>query len=183
MLSPSGPSPQSYAWMVKVCSFCSSQSSLSLARITPSPVDLSSTTASNGTFCPWILKPQISPESGEKRHRTSQFSRVHHQLLFMRYWKPTTTLITRHTRLKNSQSWFGSQGDRNTEGGWVGGGGVCGGSQKHWWDGWVYGKWRDVRGRELNKGIPSARSKPFDHIASSHAVRNPECRQAFHRNT
>lgn len=67
MLAPSGPSPQSYAWMVKVCSFCNSQSSFSLVRMTPSPVDLSSTTASKGTFCPWILKPQISPERHGKR--------------------------------------------------------------------------------------------------------------------
>lgn len=69
MLVPSGPSPQSYAWMVKVCSFCSSQSSLSFARMTPSPVDLSRTTASKGTFCPWILKPQISPEHVKSQWR------------------------------------------------------------------------------------------------------------------
>lgn len=69
MLAPSGPSPQSYAWMVNVCSFCSSQSSLSLALMTPSPVDLSRTTASKGTFCPWILKPQISPEQHVKSQK------------------------------------------------------------------------------------------------------------------
>lgn len=57
--------------MVKVCSFCSSQSSFSLVRMTPSPVDLSSTTASKGTFCPWILKPQISPERHGKRPKES----------------------------------------------------------------------------------------------------------------
>lgn len=47
--------------MVNVCSLCASQSTGSLARISPSPVALSRITASKGTPAPWILKPQISP--------------------------------------------------------------------------------------------------------------------------
>ncbi len=67
LLVPSGPSPQSYAWMVKLCSFWLSQSRGSLDRTRPSPVERSNTTASNwaepeppGPL--WTLNPQISPE-------------------------------------------------------------------------------------------------------------------------
>ena len=50
--------------MVKVCSFWVSQSTGSLARISPSPVALSRITASKGTPDPWSRKPQISPDPG-----------------------------------------------------------------------------------------------------------------------
>lgn len=58
---PPGPEPQSWAWMMKVYSFCSSQSTRLRALSWPSPDVPFSTTASNGASKPWMLNAQISP--------------------------------------------------------------------------------------------------------------------------
>lgn len=65
---PLGPEPQSWAWMIKVYSFCSSQSTRPRALSWPSPDVPFSTTASNGASSPWMLNAQISPR-GQKEGR------------------------------------------------------------------------------------------------------------------
>lgn len=59
--APSGPDPQSWAWMMKVYSFCDSQSTSPRALSWPSPDVPFSTTASNGDSSPWMLNAHISP--------------------------------------------------------------------------------------------------------------------------
>lgn len=63
---PPGPEPQSWAWMMKVYSFCSSQSTRPRALSWPSPDVPFSTTASNGASSPWMLNAQISPRDQEE---------------------------------------------------------------------------------------------------------------------
>lgn len=63
---PPGPDPQSCAWMMKVYSFCSSQSTRPRALSWPSPDVPFSTTASNGASSPWMLNAQISPRDREE---------------------------------------------------------------------------------------------------------------------
>lgn len=58
---PPGPEPQSWAWMMKVYSFCNSQSTRPCALSWPSPDVPFNTTASNGASSPWMLNAQISP--------------------------------------------------------------------------------------------------------------------------
>lgn len=69
---PPGPEPQSWAWMMKVYSFCSSQSTRPRALSWPSPDVPFSTTASNGASSPWMLNAQISPGEGKERKRSDK---------------------------------------------------------------------------------------------------------------
>lgn len=59
--APPGPDPQSWAWIMKVYSFCDSQSTRPRALSWPSPDVPFSTTASNGDSTPWMLNAHISP--------------------------------------------------------------------------------------------------------------------------
>lgn len=67
---PPGPEPQSWAWMMKVYSFCSSQSTRPRALSWPSPDVPFSTTASNGVSGSWMLNAQISPRRQRQGRRT-----------------------------------------------------------------------------------------------------------------
>lgn len=67
---PPGPEPQSWAWMMKVYSFCSSQSTRPRALSWPSPDVPFSTTASNGASSPWMLNAQISPGGQKVKRKT-----------------------------------------------------------------------------------------------------------------
>lgn len=72
--APPGPDPQSWAWMMKVYSFCVSQSTRPRALSWPSPDVPFSTTASNGDSSPWMLNAQISPRD-QAEGNTESFSR------------------------------------------------------------------------------------------------------------
>lgn len=83
---PPGPEPQSWAWMMKVYSFCSSQSTRPRALSWPSPDVPFSTTASNGASSPWMLNAQISP-GGQKAKRKKK--ERHGSIWSMKKWIST----------------------------------------------------------------------------------------------